>query len=59
MNQCETRRFEVRCISCGVKIRDDKLTDAAGLCIKCFYRMLNDRLRAQKRAQAGDGVSDR
>lgn len=51
--------FQIVCICCGVKIREDKLAGASGLCLKCFYRMLNDRFRSQKRARAGEGVSDR
>src|SRR5882672_9118184 len=50
--------FRILCISCGAQIREDKVAEASGLCLKCFYRMLKDRFRAQKRARAGEGVSD-
>ena len=43
------RPFAVRCISCGVKMRDDKTEDSLGQCWKCFYRVLNEYLRAQRR----------
>lgn len=52
-------RFEVRCIWCGVKIRRDSFEDSHGACLKCFYRILNERLRAQRRYRLGQIVSDR
>ena len=51
--------FRVVCISCGVKIRENASDDAYGMCLKCFYAMLAARLRGQKRAAAGDFVSER
>jgi hypothetical protein len=51
--------FKVLCISCGVKIRDNASDDSYGMCLKCFYAMLAMRLRTQKRARAGEFVSDR
>ena len=52
-------RFEVRCIWCGVRIRMDYSEDSNGACLKCFYRILNERLRAQRRVRLGEVVSDR
>jgi len=51
--------FKVVCISCGVKIRENASDDSYGLCLKCFYAMLAARLRTQKRAAAGEFVSER
>ncbi len=51
--------FKVVCISCGVKIREDASDDSYGMCLKCFYAMLAMRLRTQKRAAAGEFVSER
>ena len=52
-------RFEVRCIWCGVRIRKDRSEDSRGACLKCFYRILNERFRAQRRVRLGEGASDR
>jgi hypothetical protein len=52
-------RFEVLCIWCGVRIRRDNLEDSHGACLKCFYQILNERLRAQRRVRLGAVVSDR
>ena len=51
--------FKVVCISCGVKIRENASDDSHGLCLRCFYAMLAARLRTQKRATAGEFVSER
>jgi hypothetical protein len=51
--------FKVVCISCGVKIRENASDDSYGMCLKCFYAMLAMRLRTQKRAAAGEFVSER
>jgi hypothetical protein len=51
--------FRVVCVSCGVKIRKDASEDSCGLCLKCFYRILAERLRAQKRVGSGEFVSER
>jgi hypothetical protein len=51
--------FRVLCVSCGVKIRKDASEDSCGLCLKCFYRILAERLRAQKRVASGEFVSER
>ena len=51
--------FKVLCVSCGVKIRKDASEDSCGLCLKCFYKILAARLRAQKRVTAGEFVSER
>ena len=59
LQQKPDRGFEIRCVWCGVKIRRDNSKDAEGICLSCFYRILNERFRAQKRARAGEGVSDR
>lgn len=53
------REFKVVCITCGVKIREKASDDAYGMCLRCFYAMLAARLRARKRAVAGEFVSDR
>ncbi len=39
-------RFCVLCIWCGAKIRKDKEEDSHGVCLKCFYRILDDHLRS-------------
>lgn len=51
--------FKVVCISCGGMIRDNASDDAYRMCLRCFYAMLAMRLRKQKRAAAGDSVSER
>jgi hypothetical protein len=51
--------FKVVCISCGVKIRENASDDSYGMCLRCFYAMLAVRLRTQKRARAGEFVSER
>jgi len=53
------RPYQVVCIWCGVKIRDDKEQDTTGVCLKCFYKILSNHLSSQKRAGYGDFVSDR
>jgi hypothetical protein len=62
MNEREgetNRGFEICCVACGVKIRRDMVTDSPRVCIKCFYRILNERLCTQRRTRAGEGVSER
>lgn len=51
--------FMVQCIWCGSTIRDDKEEDAQGVCLKCFYQILNNHLHMQKQAAYGEFVSDR
>ena len=51
--------YLVQCIWCGTKIRDDKREEAKGVCLKCFYQILNNHLLAQKRTVYGEFVSDR
>ncbi|MDQ2974240.1 MAG: hypothetical protein M3R69_02370 [Acidobacteriota bacterium] len=51
--------FKVLCIWCGVKIRENASDDAPGLCLRCFYAMLATRLRTQRRATAGEFISER
>ena len=51
--------FMVQCVWCGAKIRDDKEEEAKAVCLKCFYQILNNHLRAQKRTVYGEFVSDR
>ena len=51
--------FNVVCISCGVKIRENASDDSYRMCLRCFYTMLAVRLRAQKRVAAGEFVSER
>lgn len=62
MNQLRRERertFLVQCIWCGAKIRDDKKEEAKGVCLKCFYQILSNHLRSQKRTVYGEFVSDR
>ena len=51
--------FQVTCISCGVKIRDNASDDSYGLCLKCFYAMLAARLRARRSTTTAQFASDR
>jgi hypothetical protein len=51
--------FKIVCITCGVKIRENASDDSYGMCLKCFYTMLAARLRTQRRATAGEFVSER
>ena len=53
------RTFPVQCIWCGSKIREDKEEESKGVCLKCFYQILSNHLRAQKRSVYGEFVSDR
>ncbi len=53
------REFEVRCIWCGVTIRRDNSEDSQGVCLRCFYRILSERFRAQRHARSAEGTSDR
>ncbi|HSS19712.1 MAG TPA: hypothetical protein VLL54_06535 [Pyrinomonadaceae bacterium] len=57
--QKRSSAFRVVCISCGAKIRENASDDAYGMCLRCFYAMLAARLRNQKRAAAGEFVSER
>ena len=59
LQQRPSSGFEIRCVWCGVRIRRDSSEDSQGVCLTCFYRILNERLRAQRRARTGEGVSDR
>ena len=52
-------RFAVRCIWCGIIIRKDISADSHGACLTCFYRILNERLRAQRNVRLGTIASDR
>ena len=52
-------RFQVICISCGVKIRENASDDSYGMCLRCFYAMLAVRLRNRKRTATGAFVSER
>jgi len=51
--------FVVQCSWCGSKIRDVKEEKSDAVCLKCFYQILSNHLRAQKRTAYGDFVSDR
>ena len=53
------KAFFIKCIWCGSKIRDDKVEDSTGVCLKCFYQILSNHLQAQKRVVYGEFVSDR
>ena len=60
MKKKETRiTFKVVCIACGGTIREHASDDSYGLCLRCFYLSLAARLRSQKRATAGEFVSER
>ena len=62
MNEKEREReqiYMVQCSWCGSTIRDDKEEEATGVCLKCFYQILNNHLRAQKKTMYGEFVSDR
>jgi DNA-directed RNA polymerase subunit RPC12/RpoP len=52
-------KFLVQCVWCGSKIRDDEEEEATGVCLKCFYQILNNHLHAQKRTAYGEFVSER
>ena len=51
--------FLVQCSWCGSEIRDDKKEETNAVCLKCFYQILSNHLRAQKRTVYGEFVSDR
>ena len=51
--------FQVLCVWCGKKIRNDKHEDSTAECLQCFYRILREKLLSQPRAFAGEFVSDR
>ena len=53
------QKFLVQCSWCGSKIRDDKKEETTAVCLKCFYQILSNHLRAQKRTAYGEFVSDR
>jgi len=55
----DNQRFQVSCIWCGSKIREDKEHDSTGVCLRCFYQILANHLRSQKRTGYGEFVSDR
>ena len=59
LNEKNEGKFEVRCSWCGIRIRRDSAEDSQGVCLKCFYRILNERFRAQRRVRMGEVVSDR
>ena len=51
--------FRIVCDWCGSKIRDDEREDAGGLCLKCFYQILHERLLTHKASSYGEFVSER
>jgi len=51
--------FQVSCVWCGNKIREDKEEDTTGVCLQCFYKILSNHLQSQKSAGHGEFVSDR
>jgi formylmethanofuran dehydrogenase subunit E len=62
MNRRENEKrkiFQIECTWCGSKIREDRREDAKGVCLKCFYKILSNHLRASKRTAYGEFVSDR
>ena len=58
LNETE-ETFLVQCIWCGAKIREDNEEEATGVCLKCFYQILSNHLKTQKRSAHGEFVSDR
>jgi hypothetical protein len=59
MKEETKQRFEVQCIWCGSKIRDDNEEESSGVCLQCFYQILSNHLHAQKQTVYGEFVSDR
>ena len=59
MKEETKQQFEVQCIWCGSKIRDDNEEESSGVCLKCFYQILSNHLHAQKQTVYGEFVSDR
>ena len=55
----QEQTFVVQCTWCGSKIREDDEQESSGVCLKCFYQILNNHLRAQKQTTYGEFVSDR
>jgi len=51
--------FLVQCSWCGAKIRAGNEKETNGVCLNCFYQILSNHLRAQKRTAYGEFVSDR
>ncbi len=51
--------FYISCSRCGVKIRKDDNADSFGVCLRCFYELLKDRLLAQNRTSKNEFASDR
>jgi DNA-directed RNA polymerase subunit RPC12/RpoP len=52
-------RYRVVCVWCGSEIREDKHENEQGICLKCFYKILGDHLKAQRRTRSSEFVSDR
>lgn len=50
--------FTVTCNWCGDEIRESK-KERTAVCLKCFYKMLSNHLRSQKKTPYGNFVSDR
>lgn len=55
----QDRRFHVICAWCGAQIRENKKKDLEGMCLRCFYRVLNERVRTASKTRAGQRVSER
>jgi hypothetical protein len=53
------KTYSVICIWCDEKIRDGKEEESTGVCLKCFYKVLSNHLRMQKKTPYGEFVSDR
>lgn len=51
--------FRVTCVWCGTRIRENKNKDTEGMCLRCFYRILNERVRTWTTKRAGGRVSER
>jgi formylmethanofuran dehydrogenase subunit E len=59
MAESKYKRFHLICVWCGEKIRENRDKDLEGMCLDCFYRMLNERMRAGSKKRAGQRVSER
>lgn len=44
--------FQVFCIWCGVRIRPSDDEDSFGTCLRCFYRMVSEKLASQMATDA-------
>jgi len=59
MAESKYRNFHVICVWCGERIRENKDKNLEGMCLSCFYRMLNERARAWSKKRSDQRVSER